>query len=100
MTRFIEGVRAIAPTATGRPVIEWGVGEVVVGAFQQALAFALASIACILLVMFQSVRYAALVVVPLALAVAFTLALGGAAGHALEHGQRVGDAVGVRARRR
>ena len=76
MTRFIEGVRAIAPTATGRPVIEWGVGEVVVGAFQQALAFALVSIACILLVMFQSVRYAALVVVPLALAVAFTLALG------------------------
>ena len=76
MTRFIEGVRAITPTATGRPVLEWGIGGVVVTAFQQALAFALASIAGVLLLMFQSLRYALLVVVPLALAVAFTLALG------------------------
>ena len=76
MTKFIEGVRAVAPTATGRPVIEWGVGGVVVAAFKQALAFALVSIACVLLLMFQSLRYAVLVAVPLSLAVAFTLALG------------------------
>ena len=76
MTRFIQDVRAIAPTATGRPVLEWGIGGVVVSAFQQALAFALVSIGCVLLLMFQSLRYALLVVVPLVLAVAFTLALG------------------------
>ena len=76
MSRFIEEVRRLAPNATGRPVIEWGVGGVVVTAFQQALAFALVSIGAFLLLMFQSLRYAALVVVPLALAVAFTLALG------------------------
>ena len=57
-------------------MIEWGVGGVVVAAFKQALAFALVSIACVLLLMFQSVRYAVLVAVPLSLAVAFTLALG------------------------
>ena len=76
MSRFIEGVRAVAPNATGRPVIEWGVGGIVLSSFQQAMLFALASIGCVLLVMFRPVRYAVLVVVPLALAVTCTLALG------------------------
>ena len=76
MTRFIEEVRAVVPNATGRPVIEWGVGGVVMSSFRQAMLFALASIGCVLLVLFRPVRYAALVVVPLALAVVCTLALG------------------------
>ena len=76
MNRFIDAVQAIAPAATGRPVIERGVGGVVVASFQQAMAFALAAIAVVLLAMFQSLRHALLIMVPLGLAVLFTLALG------------------------
>ena len=76
MNRFIDAVQAIAPAATGRPVIERGVGGVVVASFQQAMAFALTAIAVVLIVMFQSLRHALLVLVPLGLAVLFTLALG------------------------
>ncbi|MCY3795468.1 MAG: MMPL family transporter, partial [Gammaproteobacteria bacterium] len=76
MNRFIDAVQAISPAATGRPVIERGVGGVVVASFQQAMAFALTAIAIVLLVMLQSLRHAMLVLVPLGLAVLFTLALG------------------------
>ena len=76
LSRFIEGVRQQAPSATGRPVIEWGIGEIVTESFVQAMIFALASIGLVLLLMFQSIRYAALILVPLAMAVIFTLAVG------------------------
>ena len=76
LSRFIEGVREQVPVATGRPVIEWGVGEIVMESFIQAMIFALASITLVLLLMFRNVRYAALILVPLAMAVFFTLALG------------------------
>ena len=76
LSRFIEGVRGLAPTATGRAVIEWGVGHIVKDSFIEAMIFALCAIALVLLVMFQSLRYAALILVPLAMAVVFTLALG------------------------
>lgn len=76
LSRFIEGVREEAPLATGRPVIEWGIGEIVMDSFIQAMTFALAAIGLVLLLMFQSVRYAVLILVPLAMAVVFTLALG------------------------
>ncbi len=76
MTRFIKDVRAVAPTATGRPVIEWGVGGIVLSSFQQALALALLSISCILLLMFQSIREVVLIATPLLLAMVFTLGLG------------------------
>ena len=76
MNRFIDAVQAIAPTATGRPVIERGVGGVVVASFQQAMTFALVAIGIVLLAMFQSLRHALLIMVPLGLAVLFTLALG------------------------
>ncbi|MCY4564116.1 MAG: MMPL family transporter [Gammaproteobacteria bacterium] len=76
LSRFIEGVREEAPLATGRPVIEWGIGEIVMDSFIQAMIFALASIGLVLVLMFQSFRYAVLILVPLAMAVIFTLALG------------------------
>ena len=76
LSRFIEGVREEAPRATGRPVIEWGIGEIVMDSFIQAMIFALASIGIVLVLMFQSIRYAVLILVPLAMAVIFTLALG------------------------
>ena len=76
LTRFVEEVRAAAPSATGRPAIEWGVGKVVLSSFLEAMIYALASIALVLLVMFRSIRYAILILVPLSMAVAFTLAAG------------------------
>lgn len=76
LSRFIEGVRELVPAATGRPVIEWGVGEIVMDSFIKAMAFALAAISVVLVLMFQNVRFAVLILVPLAMAVLFTLALG------------------------
>ena len=76
LSRFIESVREVVPIATGRPVIEWGVGGIVVSSFQQALAFALVSILLVLLVTFRNVRDAVLILIPLALAALFTLAIG------------------------
>ena len=76
LSRFIESVREIVPIATGRPVIEWGVGGIVVSSFQQALVFALVSISLVLLITFRSVRDAVLILIPLALAALFTLAIG------------------------
>jgi predicted RND superfamily exporter protein len=57
-------------------VIEWGVGGIVVSSFQQALAFALVSILLVLLITFRNVRDAVLILIPLALAALFTLAIG------------------------
>ncbi len=76
MTRFIDRVQAVAPDATGRPVIERGVGEIVVDSFRQALAFALVAITLVLLVMFGNLRHTIAIVIPLALAVLLTLAVG------------------------
>jgi len=72
---FLADVRGIVPEATGRPVIEWGVGEIVVGAFTQALLFALLSIALVLLLVLRSVLNAALVFAPLFLTAIFVLAI-------------------------
>ncbi|MCZ6656944.1 MAG: MMPL family transporter [Gammaproteobacteria bacterium] len=76
LSRFIESVRSLSPFATGRPVIEWGVGRIVIESFQQALAFAALSIGVVLLIVFHSLRFTALILIPLALAVLFTLAAG------------------------
>lgn len=76
LSRFIDGVRAIYPNATGRPVIEWGVGAIVVEAFQQALLFALVSIALVLLCAVRSVWTTLLILIPLFLAGVYSLALG------------------------
>tara|TARA_B100000315_G_scaffold228270_1_gene236852 strand:- start:989 stop:2620 length:1632 start_codon:yes stop_codon:yes gene_type:complete len=76
LSRFIEDVRSVAPRATGRPVIEWGVGDIVVTSFQQALVFALVSILLVLLIMFRKVRWALMIAIPLTLSALFTLAFG------------------------
>ncbi|MDA8703304.1 MMPL family transporter, partial [Pseudomonadales bacterium] len=72
---FLEEVRGIVPEATGRPVIEWGVGKIVVDAFTQAMIFALCAIALVLLVTLRSVLNAALVFAPLFLTAVFVMAI-------------------------
>lgn len=71
---FVERVRDIVPSATGRPVIEWGVGNIVVASFTQALVFAMLAIGMVLVFALRSVRDAVLVMVPLSLTAVFTVA--------------------------
>lgn len=73
---FIDSVHTVAPTATGRPVIEKGVGEIVIDSFIQATLTAAGVILLILMVMFRSLKSAFLIAVPLLLAGLFTLAVG------------------------
>ncbi len=72
---FVQDVRAEAPSATGRPVIEWGVGGIVVRSFVEALVIAVIGIGLILVVALRSARDALLVLAPLALAAIFTVAV-------------------------
>ncbi len=72
---FVEQVRAVAPDATGRPVIEWGVGQIVVASFIEALTIAVIGIAVVLVVALRSARDAMLVLTPLVLAAVFTVAV-------------------------
>ncbi|MCZ6618938.1 MAG: MMPL family transporter [Gammaproteobacteria bacterium] len=76
LSRFIESVREEIPYATGRPVIEWGVGNIVVDAFRQALLFAIAGIVVVLALAFRNLRDGLLILIPLALATLFTLGAG------------------------
>ncbi len=74
--RFVTSVRELAPGASGRPVIEWGVGSIVSESFVQALTLAVASILLLLMLNFRNLRDALMILIPLALAALFTLAAG------------------------
>lgn len=74
LSSFITSVRAQVPTATGRPVVEWGVGNIVLESFRTALLVALGGIGLVLLVVLRSVRDTLLVLTPLVLTALFTVA--------------------------
>ena len=74
--RFVTSVRELAPNASGRPVIEWGVGSIVAESFVQALTLAVVSILLLLMLNFRNLREPVLILIPLALAALFTLAAG------------------------
>ncbi|NOX50161.1 MAG: MMPL family transporter, partial [Gammaproteobacteria bacterium] len=76
LSAFITGVRDIYPNATGRPVIEWGVGSIVTTAFKQALLFAVISIGFVLLVALRSFQSVVLILIPLLLTGVFALCFG------------------------
>ncbi len=71
---FVGAVHAKFPTATGRPALESGVGDIVVDAFRQAFITSVLAIFVILLVTLRSFTDAALVMVPLLLAASLTAA--------------------------
>jgi len=77
---FIDEVTAVAPHATGRPVVEAGIGEIVVRAFRNALGIAVLCILLTLALVLRRARDAVLVLVPLVVAALFTLATGVLAG--------------------
>ena len=76
LSEFVESVRGVAPVATGRSVIEWGVGDIVMNAYQRALAFATIAILAVLFLTFRNLRDGLLILVPLVLAALFTIAAG------------------------
>ncbi|MFK7914277.1 MAG: MMPL family transporter [Pseudomonadales bacterium] len=76
LNRFIAAVKVHIPAATGRPVIEWGVGQIVVEAFMTATAIALAGVLLILILRYRRLMDAVIILIPLMVALVFTLAAG------------------------
>ena len=74
LVRFIDDVQRIAPTATGTPLVHLKSGESVAGAFVQALGSALVLVVAVLALVSRRKRDALLVMGPLLLAGALTVA--------------------------
>ncbi len=75
LRRFVDSVLAVAPAATGPPVIAQRAGDAVVAAFVQAFSLALLLILVLLLLLLRSPIAVALVISPLILATLITLAV-------------------------
>ena len=74
LVRFIDEVQGIAPAATGTPLVQLKSGESVAGAFVQALGCALVLVTAVLVLVSRPRRDALLVMCPLLLAGALTVA--------------------------
>lgn len=74
LTRFVQAVKPLAPQATGRPVIETGVGEIVVASFIQAGLYAFFAITLLLFLVLRNTHDTSLVLVPIILAGLLTIA--------------------------
>lgn len=68
LTSFVEAVQSVSPRVTGRPIVESGVGAIVVRSFIQAGIVALVFITGLLLYFFRNLRETLLVLVPILLA--------------------------------
>jgi len=79
--RFVDAVRTLAPEATDSPVELLEGGRMVVGAFVEAGIVALAAISVLLVLVLSSVVDALLVLLPLMLAAALTVATVVLTGH-------------------
>ncbi|MEK9871574.1 MAG: MMPL family transporter, partial [Gammaproteobacteria bacterium] len=73
LRRFTEAVLTVTPNATGRPVLDLGIGDIVTSALGQALVIAVGSIFIILLLTLRSLTDAVLVFIPLAMTAGVTL---------------------------
>ncbi|NKB20683.1 MAG: MMPL family transporter [Alphaproteobacteria bacterium] len=74
LVKFVADVRAIAPRATGSPVIIIEAGNAVVGAFVKAALISVITIAILVVVLLRNLRDVLLVFAPLTLAALFTIA--------------------------
>ena len=74
LRRFVGAVRAVAPHATGSPVVILEAGNTVVGAFRDAAVLAFVAIAVLLAVLLRRPGDVALVFAPLVLAALLTVA--------------------------
>lgn len=77
MARFAAAVLAVAPHATGAPVTVTQAGRIVLRAFAEATALTLALIVAVLLLVQRSLSGMVLILVPLAVAALWTVAVAG-----------------------
>ena len=73
--RFVRAVQAVAPQASGAPVIMTEGGEAVIGAFHQAAVTAVLAITILLVALLRKVATVVLVLTPLVLAAVLTVAV-------------------------
>ncbi|MCL1144181.1 MMPL family transporter [Shewanella gaetbuli] len=83
LNEFIEIVKSVAPNATGRPVAEQQVGQIIIGSFKQAISYSLLLIAVILLFALKYKRDVILTFIPLLLTTLSTMAVAHWSGQAL-----------------
>ncbi|MDA0273271.1 MAG: MMPL family transporter, partial [Proteobacteria bacterium] len=75
MRRFTTEVMAVVPEVNGRPVLDLGIGDIVITAFQTAILIAVSSIFLILLMTLRSLVDSILVFIPLAMTAMLTLSV-------------------------
>ena len=75
MRRFTADVMAVVPQITGRPVLDLGIGDIVITAFQTAILIAVSAIFIILLITLRSLVDSILVFIPLAMTAMLTLSV-------------------------
>lgn len=74
LEQFVTEVRAVHPEATGKPVLDLEVGEIVISAFTEAIIYALISICLVLYLSLRSVVDTLAVFIPIGVATLMTLA--------------------------
>lgn len=73
--RFIGAIQTITPEIAGRSAVEWGIGDVVVDAFQSATIYTLIGVLICLLIYFKHLLTAVLVLIPIAFTLILTFAM-------------------------
>ena len=73
--QFVADVRSIDPMAAGRTMVEWGIGEVVIEAFFQAILTTLFAVIALLILYFKRLTPVVLVLLPIGLTILYTLAI-------------------------
>jgi hopanoid biosynthesis associated RND transporter like protein HpnN len=74
LERFVTDVRSVAPDATDSPVVILETGKTIIGSFRQATLSALILITIVLLIVLRRVSRTVMVLIPLFLAILFSLA--------------------------
>lgn len=74
LEKFVRAVTALDPTTTGRPVVEAGIGGLVVDTFQIAILLAVLTVGVILFLALRSLTGVLLILFPIFLAALITIA--------------------------
>ena len=75
MRRFTEAVISVVPEVTGRPVLDLGIGDIVIKAFMTAIGLSVVSIFIVLMLTLHNLVDSILVFIPLAMTALLTLAV-------------------------
>ena len=73
---FVDQVLSVAPRATGRPVVEAGIGAIVVRSFREALVISAIAVLLVLAISLRDPMETLLVLAPIVLAALLTVATG------------------------